>query len=177
MRKAISALSLALICSAAALAEPPSIAALDAEARSSGNRLEIAESLGSDLFLTRWPAQVIKIAANSVGSHLVIGLVISGVKFHRALTREQFMAEVNDLLSLTLHRTQSEEVDAWVTVPLNVGKGVVVSGDLAHPSTRVVFTISARRDESPAETIARMRSGRGVYWDEEWARVAFKQGK
>ena len=41
----------------------------------------------------------------------------------------------------------AEEVDLWVTVPIAVGKGLVVSGDLAVPTTRTVFTLSVRRGE------------------------------
>jgi hypothetical protein len=176
LRRVTSALGLALALTAVANAESPSIASLDAEARASGNRPEVAEQLGSVLFLTRWPAQVLKVAADGVGSHLVVGLLISGVKFHHPLTREQFILEVGSLITLTLRRTPTEEVDAWVAVPMNVGKGVIVSGDLAHPTSRVVFTISVRRAESPAMALARMRAGRDVYWDEDWARTAFKQG-
>jgi hypothetical protein len=164
------------VTAAAARADSPSVATMDAEARASGNRIEVAERLGGALFVTQWPAQVLKVAANGIGSHLVVGLLISGVKFHHPLTREQFMLEVNSLISITLRQTPAEEVDAWASVPLSVGTGIVVSGDLAHPTSRVVFTISVPRHEPSAQTIGRMRAGRGVYWDEDWARTAFKQG-
>ena len=57
----------------------------------------------------------------------------------------------------------AEEVDLWVTVPIVVGKDVVVSGDLAKPTTRTVFTISATRSENAASLAARLHTGANVF--------------
>ncbi|MBV8116609.1 MAG: hypothetical protein JOZ01_01455, partial [Candidatus Eremiobacteraeota bacterium] len=71
----------------------------------------------------------------------------------------------------------TEEIDVWASVPIEVGKGVVVSGDLAKPTSRTVFSVSVRRGEKPSEILARadQTTGSGVFWDEEWARAAFKK--
>jgi hypothetical protein len=158
-------------------AEPASIATLDSDLRAEGNRKDIAERAGDKLFATEWPAQVLKVAADSVDDHVVIGLRISGVHFHTLLTREQFINEILALVQQTFALTLSpapakiEEIDVWTVVPFTVGKGVVVNGDLAKPTTRTVFTLSVRRGESPASILQRMRNGANVYWDDEWIRT------
>ena len=48
-------------------------------------------------------------------------------------------------MSETFAASPVDEVDIWVSVPLVVGKDVIVTGDLAVPSSRSVFTVSARR--------------------------------
>ncbi|MDQ2992309.1 MAG: hypothetical protein M3R30_05760, partial [Candidatus Eremiobacteraeota bacterium] len=83
-------LALALLIAAVpgiALASAPSIATLDADARASGNRKEIAMKIGDALFAIEWPAQVMKVSANQAAGVLVVGLKVSGVKFHGPLTR------------------------------------------------------------------------------------------
>ena len=169
MRNRISLL-LALVL----LAASPSVADLDAHSRAGGNRLDIARAVGEELFTTTWPAQVLQVTANGLDGHVVLGLRVSGVKFHDTMTRELFEREVTDLVQQAfLAAPGAEEVDVWVTVPLDVGKGVVVSGDLAKPTTRTVFTVSVRRNESPLSLAARLRAGANVFLDPEWARVAF----
>ena len=70
-----------------------------------------------------------------------------------------------------------EEVDVWASVPIDVGKGVVVSGDLAKPTTRTVFSLSVRRGEPPSSVAERAQKGPGAFWDQAWAATAFqKQG-
>jgi hypothetical protein len=46
-----------------------------------------------------------------------------------------------------------------------------VSGDFAGPTSRTVFTVTARRGESRAGLRARVLVGRGVFWDERWRRT------
>jgi hypothetical protein len=163
-----------ILCMKSAYAASPSVADLDAHSRASGNRLDIATTVGRRLFTTTWPAQVLQVMANDVGSHVVLGMRISGVKFHGTLTREAFEREIVDLVGQAFASAPTaEEIDVWVTVPLDVGKGLVVSGDLAKPTTRTVFTISVRRSESTGALAARLRSGENVFLDEEWARSAF----
>jgi hypothetical protein len=166
-----------LAMTALAQASPPTVADLDAQARASGNRKEIAQHIGQALFLSKWPAQVTKISADSVDDHVVVGVRVSGVHFHTPLTRDSFAQEVAALVTGAFSNAPVvNEVDVWVSVPLDVGKGVIVSGDLAKPTTRTVFTLTAQRGESAASLVARMRSGSGVYWDEDWARTLLKQG-
>jgi len=70
---------------------------------------------------------------------------------------------------------EAEEVDLWVSVPISVGKGVIVSGDLAKPTTRTVFSVSVRRGENP-EAVLSGGSSSTAYWDQEWERSAFNSG-
>jgi hypothetical protein len=156
------------------VAASPSVADLDAHSRASGNRLDIATSVGEQLFSTTWPAQVLQVLANQDGANVVLGLRINGVKFHGTLTHDAFNREVTDLVARAFAAAPAaEEVDLWVTVPISVGKGIVVSGDLAKPTTRTVFTISVRRGESAAALMARLHSGADVFLDQEWASTAF----
>jgi hypothetical protein len=170
----LSALTLAPL---AAFASAPSIATLDADARAGGNRKVEAERIGDAVFAIEWPAQVMKISANSVDDSLVVGLKVSGVKFHGPLTRTAFESEMTTLIGLVFATEPTvTEVDLWAAVPLTVGKGVIVTGDLATPTTRNVFTVSSRRGESAAALEARVKTLRGIYLDEEWARTTLKQG-
>ncbi len=158
---------------ASLIAAAPSTARVDAYARAQGNRLPIALKIGTALFVREWPAQVLKVAAFGFGSHTVVGLRISGVKFHRPLSRIAYMNEIASLALGSLAAAPIEEVDISTVVPLSVGKGVVVAGDLAKPTSRTVFAITIRRGETRSQILARMRSGAGVYWDQAWAGTAF----
>ena len=52
------------------------------------------------------------------------------------------------------------EVDLWVTVPADAGKGAIVSGDFALPSSATVFATTVPR------TSAGSPSGNAnVFWD------------
>lgn len=147
---------------------------LDAQSRASGNRISVAEAVGDRLFTTIWPVQVLQVIANQVGSHVVLGMRLSGVKFHTPTAQAQFDAEIIDLAGRAFAAdARVEEIDIWVTVPLSVGKGLVVSGDLALPTNRTVFTVSVHRGESSAELTKRLDAGTNVFLDPEWARTAF----
>ncbi len=164
------------IAGAVSQAFSPSIADLDATARASGNRRDLAEHIGEAVFATEWPAEVSQISANQLGSHLIVGIRIWGVKFHKPLTRDEFVDEVVGLIGKTFAAEPSaEEIDVWASVPIVVGRDIVVSGDLAKPTSRLVFSLTARRDETDAKLRARAYSGEGVFWDQEWVRSAFKE--
>lgn len=174
------ALALALLTLAplAASASAPSVATLDADARSGGNRKVEAEHIGGAIFAIEWRAQVLKVSANSADDSLVVGLKVSGVKFHGPMTLNAFESEMTTLIGMVFAvDPKITEVDLWAAVPLTVGKGVIVSGDLATPTTRNVFTVTARRGESAAALEARVKALRGIYLDEEWARTTLKQGR
>ncbi|HZY99115.1 MAG TPA: hypothetical protein VFE36_06055, partial [Candidatus Baltobacteraceae bacterium] len=59
-------------------------------------------------------------------------------------------------------------------VPISVGKGVIVSGDLAKPTTLTVFSVSVRRGQSPEAILGASPST--AYCDQEWERSAFNSG-
>lgn len=161
---------------AARASGPPPLSEVDAEARASGNRKDIATTIGDALFATTWPAQVSQVSANQLGGHLIVGIRIWGVKFHEKMTRAEYLAEVVSLTEKAFATDPAiEEIDLWTSVPIAVGKGVVVSGDLAKPTSRVVYSITVRRGEAPAALAARAAGTHGVFWDEEWARSAFKE--
>ncbi|HEY2553784.1 MAG TPA: hypothetical protein VGI15_00920, partial [Candidatus Cybelea sp.] len=142
-RLARCALAAAFFCatvSAVAGAYEPSVADLDAEARASGNRKDIAERIGVSLFSTEWSAEISQVSANELGRHLIVGIRIWGVKFHRPLNREEFVDEVVTITKrVFVAAPNAEEVDFWASVPIVVGKDVVVNGDLARPTTKTVF--------------------------------------
>jgi hypothetical protein len=152
----------------------PSVDRTDAYARAAGNRKPLAVRIGQALFRTMWPAQVLNVYADGIAGHDIAGLHVSGVRFHHPLTRDQFLSEIDGLVSRAFSAAPVEEVDVWVSVPLNVGKGVVVAGDLAKPTFRTVFTVSVRRGESAASLMHRMQQGNGVFWDQDWGKTAFK---
>jgi hypothetical protein len=170
------AFALTLLNTAASAAGPPPLAEVDAEARAAGNRKDIATRIGDVLFATTWPAQVSQVSANQLGSHLIVGIRIWGVKFHQKITRAEFLSEVVSLIEKAFAADPAiEEIDLWTSVPIAVGKGVIVSGDLAKPTSRVVYSITVRRGEAPGVVAARAAGTQGVFWDEEWARNAFKE--
>jgi hypothetical protein len=153
---------------------PPGVGRTDAYARAAGNDKPIAVKIGRALFATEWPAQVLNVYADGQDGHNVAGLRISGVRFHHALTREEFISEIGRLVERTFGASSVDEVDVWATVPLRVGKDIIVAGDLAKPTSRTVFTLSVRRGESVASLLRRMRQGDGVFWDQDWTRSGLK---
>ena len=177
----------ALVCAAAfaaasaiapprALADVPSVADLDANARAAGNLRPEAVRVGHVIFATKWPAQVLQVAADGIGGHVVLGVRISGVHFHRDLTREQFLDEVEALATLAFAAEPSaEELDVWTVVPLDAGKGVIVSGDLAKPTSRTVYSATVLRRDASGGSLRSALADKNAFWDEDWARAAFKQ--
>jgi hypothetical protein len=153
----------------------PSVADLDAAARAAGNRIDLATAIGKSVFSTAWSAQVSQVSANAVGAHVIVGIRLWGVKFHRPMTRNQFVGEVASLVGRAFAAApEVEEVDVWASVPITVGKGVIVSGDLAKPTTRTVFSLSVKRGEPAAAVVARTSApDGGAFWDASWERSAF----
>lgn len=152
----------------------PGVDRTDAYARAEGNRKLVAVRIGQALFATEWPAQVLNVYADGVAGHDIAGLRVSGEHFHHPLSREQFYAEIADLVKRAFAAAPVEEVDVWTSVPLDVGKGTVVAGDLAKPTFRVVFTVTVRRGESTVSLLRRLRQGDGVFQDQDWERTALK---
>jgi hypothetical protein len=180
MSRTLLALLAALACAGAAEAAPsapaerqgvPPVADLDAAARAAGNRPREAYRLGRVLFATVWPAQIMKVRVDGAGEHEIAGLVISGVKFHRALDAAAFADQVIRLVQETFAASPVEEVDVWTTIPLPIdkiaAKRLVVSGDYAHPTARTVFSLTVRRSEA-LTFVERVRRGVDVFWDPAW---------
>jgi hypothetical protein len=109
------------------------------------------------------PASVSRVRVDVVGAHRVAGVVISGVKFHRALDEAGFLAEVADIVRCGFADPAIEEVDVAATVPLDVGQGAVVSGDVAVATARNVFTVTVMRADA-GRVLALARS-RDAFWD------------
>jgi hypothetical protein len=167
------------VASGIAVAYAPSVADLDAAARATGNRRDVADRVGRAIFTTRWSAEVNQISANSLDGHLIIGVRLWGVKFHQPMTRDDFIAEVIALVERTFAAAPAtEEIDLWTSVPIGVEKGVVVSGDLAKPTSRTVFSVTVHNGESSSSLRTRIgASGDGVFWDSQWADAALRASK
>lgn len=160
-----------------AQAHTASVADMDASSRAAGNRHDVALAVGEQIFRSAWPAQVFRVSANAIGKHVVVGLGVYGVKFHDPMTRAQFATQISELAQRAFTAApEAEEVDIWTVVPIDVGKGVIVTGDLAKPTTRTVFTATVMRGSPDDLLPAHLLRGPKTYWDEEWARTAFKQG-
>jgi hypothetical protein len=177
---ALLALACALTAAVPAAAAAPSIADLDATARAAGNRLDVATRIGQSVFTQEWPAEVSQISANEVRGHLIVGIRLWGVKFHRPVTRDEFVAEIAAVVEKAFAAAPlAEEIDVWASVPIATGRGIVVSGDLAVPTVRTVFSLSTRRGDAPDKIAARADAVRaeGVFWDPQWADQAFEKPK
>ena len=163
---------------AASLAHRPvSTAEADALARAEGNRRSDAVRLGTALFGTTWPAQVLKVRVDGTGSHLVAGLVLSGVKFHGDLPLAGFESEVAELVRQSFAAAPLEEVDIWATVPIPVTRLEPVSGDYARPTDRIVFSATVRRADA-AGFAARLERGEGIFWAPDFrARLVAASGR
>src|SRR5690348_18085480 len=111
----------------AAWAAPPLY--VHAESRAAGNRPEAAVRLARALLTTEWPATVEQVRVDGVNGHSVAGLVLSAVKFHRALNAEGFLDEISSLITLGFANSDVEEIDVWALAPIPVPKGAIVSGD------------------------------------------------
>jgi hypothetical protein len=100
-----------------------------------------------------------------VGRHADCGLVVSGVKFHRALDLRAWDEEVAALVERAYAAApEVDEIDCWATVPLDVFHGTVVSGDYAKPTAATVFSITVPRT-GRMRVRARLPGGPGVFWD------------
>ncbi len=146
-----------------------SLSDLNAAERAEGNRKPLAVRVGKSLLRTVWPAQVLKIRIDGVGSHDVAGIVVSGVKFHRALDPAAFTAEIVSLVRQTFAASDVEEVDIWATVPLPYVPQVPVDGEYLQPTTKIVYAASVRRPEL-ATFAERLARGDDVYWEPDWRR-------
>ena len=143
--------------------------------RSTGTDLASARTIAGALLAHPLAAQLLRVRCERVGAHADCGLVVSGVKFHRRLDLAGWNAEIAVLVEGAFAAAPGvEEVDCWATVPLDAGKGTVVSGDFAKPTAATVFSITVPRAQRSAVR-ARLGSGEGIFWDPAF-RAALSNG-
>lgn len=147
------------------LARPAGAADPRVEARSAGSDLLTARRVAAALLARPLAAQLLRVRCERVGRHVDCGLVLSGTRFHRTLDLRAWADEVASLLAGAYAAApEADEIDLWATVPLDAGKGTVVSGDYAKPTSATVFSIAVPRAERGA-VAQRLRDGRDVFWD------------
>jgi hypothetical protein len=158
----------AAACAALAVVLAPSPARADdarVAQRSTGSDAATARRIAARLLARPLPAQLLRVRCERIGRHADCGLIVSGVKFHRKLDVAGWNAEVAALIEGAFAAApQADEIDCWATVPLDAGKGTVVSGDIAKPTAATVFSITVPR-AARGEVRARLAAGRGVFWD------------
>lgn len=138
-----------------------------ARARIAGNDPRAAEAIAVALLTPEFPEQIVKVHVLVLAPAGVAGIVLSGVKFHRPLDRQQFAADVRDMVRRAFSAApEVGEVDIWATVPVAVNAGTTVSGDLAMPTSRTVFSAAVLR-QSLAQGSGAVDLGT-TYWDPTW---------
>jgi hypothetical protein len=146
LRKAISAAvaSAAIVASlSVALAAPVDYRA---QGRAAGGDRPTALRVAHALLAQPLALQLTRVRCERTGGDRFCGLTLAGVKFHRHVDMAAFTAEVDALVRGAFAVDPAiAEVDLWVTVPLDAGKGVVVSGDFAQPSSATVFATTVPR--------------------------------
>lgn len=140
-----------------------------ARERVAGNDPKAAEAIAVALLARKFPEQILKVHVLASQPATVAGVVLSGVKFHRTVSRQQFSEDVRKMVELAFDAAPNvREVDVWATIPIAVGAGTPVSGDYAAPTAKTVFSAAVPRTQKEA-------SGAGidlglVYWDEHFLR-------
>jgi hypothetical protein len=132
-----------------------------AEGRAAGGDRATAVRVAHALLARPLDLQLTRVRCERVVGAGYCGLTLSGVKFHRRVDLAAFRAEVDTLVRGAFDADPAlAEVDLWVTVPADAGKGAVVSGDFAMPSSATVFAVTVPRARS-----ARPSDGPDVFWD------------
>ncbi len=152
-----------------AVAESQSELAHIARERIEGNDPSGAEAVALALLDREFPEQVLKVHVLASQTASVAGIMLSGVKFHRPLTRGQFSADVKDMVELAFEAVPHlDEVDVWAIVPVSVNAGAVTSGDYAIPTSRTVFSVAVRHQDEAA--IGSPVDLGIIYWDPRFLR-------
>jgi hypothetical protein len=153
------ALAAIVLCGAAS-ADPR------AEGRAAGGDRTTAVRVAHALLAQPLALQLTKVRCERTGAERFCGLTLSGVKFHRRVDAAAFWAEVDGLVRGAFAVDPAiGEVDLWVTVPADAGKGAVVSGDFALPTSLTVFATTVPRGQSP-----RWCGDANVFWDPAFKR-------
>jgi hypothetical protein len=144
--------------------------------RSSGGDVVTARKIAAALLSRTLPAQLMRVRCERDTGHVDCGLIVSGTKFHRTLDLAAWNAEIAGGLVASAYAAVPEldEVDCWATVPLDAGKGAVVSGDFAQPTSATVFSITVPRAQRTGVS-KRLAAGEGIFWDPAF-RAALSKG-
>lgn len=143
--------------------------------RSSGGDLVTARKIAAALLARTLPAQLMRVRCERAAGHVDCGLIVSGTKFHRALDLASWNAEIATLIAGAYATVpELDELDCWATVPLDAGKGAVVSGDFARPTSATVFSITVPR-AGRTGVARRLAAGQGIFWDPAF-RAALSKG-
>ncbi len=150
----------------AALLPAIATAADRAELRSAGGDRPTALAVATALFARPLDLQLTKVRCERVGARSFCGLTLAGVKFHRRLDTPTFERDVDALVRTAFAASpQIAEVDLWVTVPANAGKGAIVSGDFAMPTSATVYAATTTRAQTTPPS-----TGANVFWDPAFRR-------
>ncbi len=148
------------------LAPQPLHAATRAELRATGGDRATALRVANALFAQPLDLQLMRVRCERVAERSFCGLTLSGVKFHRRLDTTTFERNVDALVHGAFAVDPAiAEVDLWVTVPADAGKGAVVSGDFALPTSATVYAATTQRTQTTAPSV-----GANVFWDPTFRR-------
>ena len=133
--------------------------------RIAGNDPAAAERVAVALLSAGYPEQILKVRTYKEQPAVVAGIMLSGVKFHAPVDRQTFEADAADMVYRAFAADPSvTEVDVWAVVPIAVAPHADVSGDLAVPTNRTVFSAAVRRAD-----FERDEDGLGAtYWEAGW---------
>lgn len=164
LRSPIAVLALAVFLPAA-VPPPPNATNARVLQRSAGTDVMTARKIAAALLAHTQPAQLTRVRCERSAKHVDCGLIVSGTKFHRSLDLAAWDAEIVALVAGAYAAVpELDEVDCWATVPLDAGKGTIVSGDFAQPTSATVFSITVPRAQR-ATVAKRLNAGQGVFWD------------
>jgi hypothetical protein len=161
LHKAIKIGAALAACAFALAATRAGAADYRAEGRAAGGDRATAVRVAHALLARPLAVQLTRVRCERAGSAGFCGLMLSGVKFHRRIGTAAFTAEVDALVHGAFAVDPAlAEVDLWVTVPAGTGKGAIVSGDFALPSSATVFAVTV-----PRANAAHPSGGPNVFWD------------
>ena len=136
-----------------------------AKDRIAGNAPDVAERVAVALLSAGYPEQILKVRTCKTEPAVVAGIMLSGVKFHAPVDRQTFAADAADMIYRAFAADPSvSEVDVWAVVPIAVPPHADVSGDLAVPTNRTVFSAAVQRGD-----FTRDEGSLGkTYWEAGW---------
>ena len=124
----------------------PQEAAAIARERAEGNDIPTAELIGQRVLLASFPEPIQKVRVLTVPPAIVAGIMLSGVGLHVPVSPQEFESDARAMAASALAAAPHvDEVDVWAVVPQAVPAGATVTGDLAIPTDRTVFSVAVRR--------------------------------